>query len=246
MKTVLVVDDEPSVRLALAAGLTDRRRGVKVATAANGLEAVAVLESERVDLVLTDLRMPEMDGFELLAHLRRHFASLPVVVMTAFGGNETAARLDGAVECFTKPFNVLALKAKIVDLLAQRVKGRVENITLPSFLQLLELERKTCTLAITSLGRAGGALFPWRPAGGCGEGRALRPGRSPGDRHLGRHRHRDFGRLPAGGARDRSWPELFAHGRHAASGRTGERRSASSRVSSTGGGREQTGAAPAA
>ncbi len=159
MKTVLVVDDEPSVRLALAAGLTDRRRGVKVATAANGLEAIAVLDSERVDLVLTDLRMPEMDGFELLAHLRRHFASLPVVVMTAFGGNETAARLDGAVECFAKPFNVLALKAKIGELLAQRVKGRVENITLPSFLQLLELERKTCTLAITSLGRSGALFF---------------------------------------------------------------------------------------
>jgi CheY-like chemotaxis protein len=159
MKTVLVVDDEPSVRLALAAGLTDRRRGVKVATAANGLEAIAVLESERVDLVLTDLRMPEMDGFELLAHLRRHFASLPVVVMTALGGSETATRLDGAVECFTKPFNVLALKAKIGELLAQRVKGRVENITLPSFLQLLELERKTCTLAITSLGRAGALFF---------------------------------------------------------------------------------------
>ena len=159
MKTVLVVDDESSVRLALAAGLTDRRRGVKVATAANGVEAVAVLEAERVDLVLTDLRMPEMDGFELLAHLRRHFASVPVVVMTALGGNETAARLDGAVECFTKPFNVLTLKTKIGELLAQRVKGRVENITLPSFLQLLELERKTCTLTITSLGRSGKLFF---------------------------------------------------------------------------------------
>ncbi|HEV7509090.1 MAG TPA: response regulator [Thermoanaerobaculia bacterium] len=159
MKTVLVVDDEPTVRFALAEGLTDRRRGIKVATAASGLEAITVLESERVDLVLTDLRMPDMDGFELLAHLRRNFAGLPVIVMTALGGSETAARLDGAMECFTKPFNVPVLKAKIRELLGQRVKGRVENITLPSFLQLLELERKTCTLAITSLGRAGGLFF---------------------------------------------------------------------------------------
>src|SRR3954469_6439631 len=159
MKTVLVVDDEPTVRFALAEGLADRRRGVKIATAASGLEAITVLESERVDLVLTDLRMPEMDGFELLAHLRRNFAGLPVIVMTALGGSETADRLAGAVECFTKPFHVPALKAKIQELLAQRVKGRVENITLPSFLQLLELERKTCTLAITSLGRAGGLFF---------------------------------------------------------------------------------------
>ncbi|MFY9825832.1 MAG: response regulator, partial [Thermoanaerobaculia bacterium] len=159
MKTVLVVDDEPTVRFALAEGLADRRRGIKIATAANGLEAIAVLEAERVDLVLTDLRMPDMDGFELLAHLRRYFADLPVIVMTALGGSETASRLDGGVECFTKPFNVPSLKARIRELLSQRVKGRVENITLPSFLQLLELERKTCTLAITSLGRAGGLFF---------------------------------------------------------------------------------------
>jgi CheY-like chemotaxis protein len=158
MKTVLVVDDEPSVLFALAEGLADRRRGVKVATAGSGVEAVAVLEGERIDLVLTDLRMPEMDGFELLAYLRRNFAALPVIVMTALGGAETADRLDG-VECFTKPFNVPDLKQKITDLLAQRVKGRVENITLPSFLQLLELERKTCTLAITSLGRTGRLFF---------------------------------------------------------------------------------------
>jgi CheY-like chemotaxis protein len=159
MKTVLVVDDEPTVRFALGEGLTDRRRGIKVATAASGVEAVTVLESEPVDLVLTDLRMPDMDGFELLAYLRRNFAGLPVIVMTALGGSETADRLDGSLECFTKPFNVQVLKAKIRELLAQRVKGRVENITLPSFLQLLELERKTCTLAITSLGRAGGLFF---------------------------------------------------------------------------------------
>ncbi|MBW8874884.1 MAG: response regulator [Acidobacteria bacterium] len=159
MKTVLVVDDEPSVLFALSEGLSDRRRGVKVATAASGVEAISLLEAERVDLVLTDLRMPEMDGFELLAYLRRNFAGLPVIVMTALSGDETADRLDGAVECFTKPFNVPDLKARIGELLAQRVKGRVENITLPSFLQLLELERKTCTLVIRSLGRSGRLFF---------------------------------------------------------------------------------------
>jgi CheY-like chemotaxis protein len=51
MKTVLVVDDVPTVRFALAEGLADRRRGIKVATAGSGLEAITVLEAERVDLV---------------------------------------------------------------------------------------------------------------------------------------------------------------------------------------------------
>ncbi len=152
MKTVLVVDDEPSVLFALSEALGDRRRGVRVVTAANGVEAVAVLESEPVDLVLTDLRMPDMDGFELLAFLRRSHAELPVILMTALGSEETAAHLGtaGSFECLTKPFDVAALKRKIAEMLAESVKGRVENISLASFLQLLEMERKTCTLSVRS------------------------------------------------------------------------------------------------
>ncbi len=152
MKTILVVDDEPSVLFALSEGLSDRRRGVRVATAANGIEAVAVLESGAVDLVLTDLRMPDMDGFELLAFLRRNHAALPVILMTALGNAETSARLAtaGSFECLPKPFDLPDLKRKIAEMLAQSVKGRVENISLASFLQLLEMERKTCTLSIRS------------------------------------------------------------------------------------------------
>ena len=158
MKKVLIVDDEPAVLFALSEALADRRRGVKVATAANGSEAVAILESEKVDLVVTDLRMPEMDGFELLAWLRRGFPHLPVIVMTAFGA-ETVSRLDGALEVLEKPFDVGELKRKVADLMRQTVKGRVENISLASFLQLLELERKTCTLTVTSVDRNGRLFF---------------------------------------------------------------------------------------
>ncbi|HEX5716544.1 MAG TPA: response regulator [Thermoanaerobaculia bacterium] len=158
MKKVLIVDDEPAVLFALSEALADRRRGVKVATAANGEEAVAILESEKVDLVVTDLRMPEMDGFELLAWLRRRFPHLPVIVMTAFGA-ETVARLDGSPEVLEKPFDVGELKRKVADLMRQSVKGRVENISLASFLQLLELEQKTCTLTVTSVDRNGQLFF---------------------------------------------------------------------------------------
>src|SRR3954453_19663028 len=95
-KTVLVVDDEPSVLFALSEGLSDRRGGVRVGTAANGIEAVGVLGAEAVDLGLTDLRMPDMDGFELLAFRRRNHASLPVILMTALGSPESPARLANA------------------------------------------------------------------------------------------------------------------------------------------------------
>jgi CheY-like chemotaxis protein len=151
-KTVLVVDDEPSVLFALSEGLSDRRGGVRVVTAASGIEAVAVLEAEPVDLVLSDLRMPDMDGFELIAFLRRNHPSLPVILMTALGSADTSARLAtaGSFECLAKPFHLPDLKRKIAEMLTQRVKGRVENISLASFLQLLEMERKTCTLSVRS------------------------------------------------------------------------------------------------
>ena len=158
MKKVLIVDDEPVVLFALSETLADRRRGVKVATAANGREAVAILESEKVDLVVTDLRMPEMDGFELIAWLHGRYPHLPVIVMTAFRA-ETASRLDGGLELLEKPFDIGELKRKVTDLLRQSVKGRVENISLASFLQLLELERKTCTLGVASAGRSGRLFF---------------------------------------------------------------------------------------
>jgi predicted regulator of Ras-like GTPase activity (Roadblock/LC7/MglB family) len=72
--------------------------------------------------------------------------------MTALGSADTSARLAtaGSFECLPKPFNLPDLKRKIAEMLAQRVKGRVENISLASFLQLLEMERKTCTLSVRS------------------------------------------------------------------------------------------------
>ena len=156
MKKILIVDDEPAVLFALSEALADRRRGVKVATAANGNEAVAILESEKVDLMVTDLRMPEMDGFELMAWLRRSFPQLPVIVMTAYVAE--SSRLGVGLDVLEKPFDLGILKKKTSDMLRQSVKGRVENISLSSFLQLLEIEHKTCTLTVTS-GEHGGRLY---------------------------------------------------------------------------------------
>ncbi|HYU31865.1 MAG TPA: response regulator [Thermoanaerobaculia bacterium] len=161
MKKILVVDDEPAVLFALSEALVDKRRGLHVVTAANGREAMELLQTEKVHLVVSDLRMPDVDGFELLAHLRRAHPSLPVILMTALGPDETSARLgvEGALECLSKPFDVEVLRRKIADMLAQRIQGRVENISLASFLQLLEIERKTCTLGIAAGERRGQLFF---------------------------------------------------------------------------------------
>ncbi len=104
-RTILVADDEANIRKVLAATL--RKEGYEVLTAADGAEALQMLERERVDVLLTDLRMPEVDGMELLNSALEARPGLPVVILTAHGTVETAktALKRGAFDYLEKPFD---------------------------------------------------------------------------------------------------------------------------------------------
>jgi CheY-like chemotaxis protein len=88
MTTVLVVDDA-LLDQRLAGGCVEEL-GSKAVYAENGRAAIDAIEREQPDLVLTDLQMPEMDGLELVRHLRKNRPSLPVILMTAFGSEQVA------------------------------------------------------------------------------------------------------------------------------------------------------------
>ena len=83
MKKVLVVDDEESIRELYRAELADE--GYAVALAADGVEALGLLESFRPDLVTLDVKMPGVDGIEVLRRIRVKNPTIPVVLLTAFG-----------------------------------------------------------------------------------------------------------------------------------------------------------------
>ncbi len=86
VREVLIVDDEEPLLLSIADGLSIYRKFFNLQTAINGADAVKVLKSSPViDLVVTDLSMPKMDGFELLAYINRNYPRIPVILMTAFG-----------------------------------------------------------------------------------------------------------------------------------------------------------------
>lgn len=89
MPTVLVVDDNPVDRH-LAVSLLAKRPDFQAIYATNGREALEVLQDRPLDLVLTDLHMPEMDGLELVVEVRKNFPLVPVILMTAFGSEEIA------------------------------------------------------------------------------------------------------------------------------------------------------------
>jgi len=85
MKDILLVDDEASFLMSLADGLKSiYGKQCNVFTAQNGRIAVEMLKTVIVDIVVTDLRMPEMDGFELISYLKKHHTDISVIVMTAF------------------------------------------------------------------------------------------------------------------------------------------------------------------
>ncbi len=106
MASLLIADDEKNIRSGLELAFEDE--GYTVVTAADGKEAWDKLQKNAIDLVITDLRMPEMDGYELLKRISAAYPTLPVIVLTGHGTIETAVETmrDGAVDFFTKPVDI--------------------------------------------------------------------------------------------------------------------------------------------
>ena len=80
--TILVVDDEPGIRTMVQFELS--QQGYDIVTADSGVRALDVLAERSVDMVLTDMRMPHMDGLDLVIHVRKTRPTLPIVLMTGF------------------------------------------------------------------------------------------------------------------------------------------------------------------
>lgn len=157
MKTILVVDDEKMILRLAADALESFGEGFEIKPALNGREAVQILNSSKVDLVLTDLKMPVMDGYELLSYLSKNFRNIPTIVMTGFGSPEIAKRLKqkGVIHYIEKPFEFDDLKEKVSEIFIEKSKGYIHGFTLANFLQAVEVEQKTITLRIRSKGRIG-------------------------------------------------------------------------------------------
>ena len=110
---ILVVDDEIGMQVALREVL--QRQGHQVTVVGDGGAALTALEADTFDLVLTDVRMPEISGLELLDHMRVRQSRLPVVIMTAYGTIEDAveAMKKGAADYLLKPFSSETLEQLI-------------------------------------------------------------------------------------------------------------------------------------
>jgi two-component system KDP operon response regulator KdpE len=122
-RLILIVDDEPPIVRLVKAKL--RVDGYEVLTATRGDEALSILEDEVPDLVVLDVMMPDMDGFETLRRIRQH-SHVPVIMLTARGSDADKLKglQSGADDYMTKPFNPDELEARISAVL-RRTEGAV-------------------------------------------------------------------------------------------------------------------------
>ncbi|MCI0371862.1 MAG: sigma-54 dependent transcriptional regulator, partial [candidate division NC10 bacterium] len=121
---ILVVDDEAGMRDFLSILL--QREGHRVVAAANGKEALRLAREGRFDLVISDIRMPQLDGVGLLGGLREADREVPVILITAFASASSTieAMKQGAFDYITKPFKVEEIKGVVTRALeAQRVRA---------------------------------------------------------------------------------------------------------------------------
>ncbi len=126
---ILVVDDEPSMREMLRIVL--RRDGYDVTVAANGKQALDILQSERVDLLLSDIRMPDLSGVDVLRAAKAANRDLVAFMMTAYASTDSAveAMRLGAVDYFTKPFSMDEMRLKVRQHL-ETLRLKQENVLL--------------------------------------------------------------------------------------------------------------------
>jgi DNA-binding response OmpR family regulator len=151
-KTILIVDDETNVRLMLRTALASA--GYSVDEAGDGQAALKRLGDQAFALMLVDLRMPRMDGMELLRRLRAEGNTVPVIMLTAHGSVHDAveAMKLGAIDFVTKPITPDALRAVVADVIARQSPQEV-----PADAKGARLEDRTKQIAF-DLARAKRAL----------------------------------------------------------------------------------------
>ena len=164
IRKVLVVDNNRALRKLIQNKCGKFKDKFTTLLAGDGLEAVEHLKNNTVSLVVTDLTMPNMDGFALIAHLTRTYPDIPVIILTA--DSPDPSKIDAlkaeAMEYIEKPFVVEELVEKIMTILEKESDGGVlQTFSMEMFVQLIEMEAKTCTIRVEnkSSGKIGVLFF---------------------------------------------------------------------------------------
>lgn len=153
LRHILIVDDDQEMLLSLKEGLGKYQETFSVSLSEDGEDAVRKMKQKAISLVVTDLKMPRMDGFALLTHIMEHYLDIPVIMITAYSTPkmEQMAKEGGAVGYIEKPFMVEDLARKIITTLRNESDGgTLHSVSSGMFLQVIEMEQKTCTIRVAN------------------------------------------------------------------------------------------------
>jgi CheY-like chemotaxis protein len=155
-KAVLLVEDEPATLRFYQTGLKGLQDW-QIFTAGNGQAALEILRQHTIHVMVTDLNMPVMDGYRLIAEVRGLFPMLSIIVLTSLpeGPPQERAKQLGALYVISKPARLSLLMDEIKVLGNWEAPGQVKGLSLGSLLQLMSWESKTCTMSVKSGERRG-------------------------------------------------------------------------------------------
>jgi CheY-like chemotaxis protein len=153
LKKVLIVDDEETLTWSMARSLSRDKDKYEVVIANNGGEALNLLKKNNIDLVISDIRMPDINGLDLLVKIKKDYPQTKVIIMTAYGSSDVQkeANRRGSLYYVEKPFEISDIRKIIIDLIGRRkgFRGKVFGLQLTDVIQMNCLSRLTTALIIT-------------------------------------------------------------------------------------------------
>lgn len=147
-RTVLLVDDEAFFLTSVVEGLREVAPGLEVLTARDGIAALDVLDQQPVEIVVTDIHMPRLDGFGLIAEIINREVDVNVIVLTAYDRPNLRDRDRLAIECLEKPLDFDQLVGALVGIIRRRVSWQLRGVSLIGLLQALEIERGEAAIRV--------------------------------------------------------------------------------------------------
>lgn len=161
MAVILIVDDDLGLQKILELSLQKYKDDFVVLFAGNGEEAVSILERQPIDLLVTDIKMPKMDGLALLSHMSVNYPVIPCIVLTSYTIPGLEQRLSRSIFHFLKkPVEPEKLAGLIKDGLEEAGKGRtLSGVSVAGVMQIIEAEQKTCFLVLHADGKRQGAMY---------------------------------------------------------------------------------------
>jgi len=150
-KFILIANNEHELLHSFEQQLAHYQKNFSIIAVADGDKAIKKLAHDDISLVVTDLNIPNTDGFGLLSHIVEFYPDIPVIVMTESSNAEMESLIleTGAAGCIKKPFAAKELAELVSNWLQRETDGGIlRNVSSGMFLQFIEMEQKTCTIRL--------------------------------------------------------------------------------------------------